>query len=253
MLGDHHLLHLVGALADREDLRVAVEAADRILLDVPVAAVDLHRLLGRPHREPAADQLCLRGRKREQLAPVLLHRRPVGEQARGLELRGDVRDLPLDRLELRDRLAQGPPLLRVGDRLVERSLREADAHRGDPDSPALERVHELPEAATSLAEEVRLGHPAVLEAERAGVGGVPAHLAVRLADLVAGRPVGDDDVRDLAPVVRLVGDRGDRHAAGDVGAGVGDELLGAVDRPTRRRQPARSCGCSPRRSRPPAR
>ena len=43
---DHHLLHLVGPLADREDLRVAVEAADRVLLDVAVAAVDLHRLLG---------------------------------------------------------------------------------------------------------------------------------------------------------------------------------------------------------------
>src|SRR6185369_1173878 len=50
---DHHLLHLVGALADREDLGVAVEAADGVLLDVAVAAVDLHGLLGRTHREPA--------------------------------------------------------------------------------------------------------------------------------------------------------------------------------------------------------
>src|SRR4051794_27582902 len=43
--GDHHLLDLVGALADGEDLRVAVEAADRVLLDVAVAAVDLDGLL----------------------------------------------------------------------------------------------------------------------------------------------------------------------------------------------------------------
>src|ERR1700758_4497554 len=55
--GDHHLLHLVGALADREDLRVAVEPADRVLLDEAVAAVDLHRLLGGAHRKPAALQL----------------------------------------------------------------------------------------------------------------------------------------------------------------------------------------------------
>ena len=44
--GDDHLLDLVGALADRQDLRVAVEPADRVLLDVAVAAVDLNRLLG---------------------------------------------------------------------------------------------------------------------------------------------------------------------------------------------------------------
>ena len=65
---DHHLLHLVGALADREDLGVAVEAADRVLLDVAVAAVDLDGLLGRADREPAGDQLRLRGGQRERLA-----------------------------------------------------------------------------------------------------------------------------------------------------------------------------------------
>src|SRR3712207_8159369 len=64
---DHHLLHLVGALADREDLRVAVEAADRVLLDVAVAAVDLHGLLGRAHRQAAGLQLGLRRDEREVL------------------------------------------------------------------------------------------------------------------------------------------------------------------------------------------
>ena len=226
---DHHLLYLVRALPDRQDLRVAVEAADRILLDVPVAAVDLHRLLGGPDRKPTADQLRLGGGERVPLAPILLHRGPVGEQPRGLDLRGDVRDLALDRLVLGDRLAPGLPLLRVRDRLVQGALGEADPEGGDPDAPALQRVHELPEATPSLAKQVGLGHPAVREAQRAGVGGVPAHLAVGLADLVAGRPVGDDDVRDLAAVVGLVGQRGDRHATGDVGPCVGDELLRAVD------------------------
>ena len=68
---DHHLLHLVGALADGEDLRVTVEPADGVLLDVPVAPVDLDRLLGRAHREPAGDQLRLRRRQGEVLAGVL--------------------------------------------------------------------------------------------------------------------------------------------------------------------------------------
>ena len=80
------------------------------------------------------------------------------------------------------------------------------------------------------AEQVLLRHPAVLERERPRVGRVPAHLAVRLALLVAGRAVLDDQVGDLA----VAGAGGDRDVAGDVGAGVGDELLGAVDRPTRR-------------------
>src|SRR5947207_11440799 len=87
---DHHLLDLVGALADGEDLGVAIEAADGVLLDVAVAAVDLHSLLRRPHGEAAGDQLRLGGREGEGLAAVLEDRRPVDEQARGLALRRDV-------------------------------------------------------------------------------------------------------------------------------------------------------------------
>src|SRR5438874_10654202 len=80
--GDHHLLDLVGPLADREDLCVSVEAADRVLLDVAVAAVDLDRLLARAHGEPAGLQLCLSGREREALATVLLDRGLVCEEPR---------------------------------------------------------------------------------------------------------------------------------------------------------------------------
>ena len=105
-------------------------------------------------------------------------------------MRRDVRDLPLDCLKLRDGLAKRTSLLRVRDRLVERTLRQPDAHRRHPDSPPFERLHELPEASAAPADEVRFRHSAVLEAERSGVGGAPAHLAVRLADLVAGVPLG---------------------------------------------------------------
>ena len=41
------------------------------------------------------------------------------------------------------------------------------------------------------------GHAAVGERQRPGVRGVPAHLAIRLALLVAGRPVRHDEVGDL--------------------------------------------------------
>src|SRR4051794_4500156 len=68
--GDDHLLDLVGPLADREDLRVAVEAADGVLLDVAIAPVDLHGLLGGADREAARLELGLRGGEGE--APPLV-------------------------------------------------------------------------------------------------------------------------------------------------------------------------------------
>src|SRR6266581_4037456 len=81
---DHHLLDLVGALADREDLGVAVEAAHRILLDVAVAAVDLHGLLRAAHGQAPGLQLGLGGREGEVASGVLLPRGLVHEQARRL-------------------------------------------------------------------------------------------------------------------------------------------------------------------------
>src|SRR5687768_8986407 len=44
--GDDETLDLGGAFEDRVDLRVAVPALDRVLLDVAGAAKDLDRLLG---------------------------------------------------------------------------------------------------------------------------------------------------------------------------------------------------------------
>src|SRR3954469_21792425 len=74
-----HLLHLVRPLADREDLRVSVEAADRVLLDVAVPTVDLDRLVRGLHSEPPGLQLRLR-RDQAEVAPLVLEpRRLVGE------------------------------------------------------------------------------------------------------------------------------------------------------------------------------
>src|SRR5437868_10853150 len=84
--GYHHLLHLIGPLSDREDLRVAVEAAHRVLLDVPVAAVDLHGFVTRLHGEPAALQLRLRRDQLVVAALVLEPRGLVGHESRRLDL-----------------------------------------------------------------------------------------------------------------------------------------------------------------------
>src|SRR4051812_39836570 len=93
-----HLLHLISPLADRQDLRVAVEAADRILLYVAVATMDLNRLVGRLHREAPRLQLRLRGNETEVAPLVLEPRRLVREQACRLDLRGEIGQLRLDRL-----------------------------------------------------------------------------------------------------------------------------------------------------------
>ena len=52
--GDQHALHLGGALADLQDLRVALEAGDRELVHEAVAAVDLGGLPGVGHRDLAS-------------------------------------------------------------------------------------------------------------------------------------------------------------------------------------------------------
>ena len=78
-----------------------------------------------------------------------------------------------------------------------------------------------------VAEQVPLGHARVLERQLARVGGAPAELLHRLGDLVAGRAVRDDQVRDLV----VAGERRDRHAGRDVRARVRDEDLRAVDDP----------------------
>ena len=88
-----------------------------------------------------------------ELLGVFLQRRAPGEQPRGLDLRGEVGDLRLDRLEFGDRLAEGPALLGVGDRLVERPLGQPDPHRRDADPAAVEDVEEVLEALAPPAEQ----------------------------------------------------------------------------------------------------
>src|SRR4029077_14897988 len=74
LLRDHHPLHLVGALADLEDLLVAVEPRDLQLVPEAVAAVNLERCVHHPVGEDPREELRLRGREAELLALVLAPR-----------------------------------------------------------------------------------------------------------------------------------------------------------------------------------
>src|SRR5262249_54864665 len=120
LAGDDDALHLVGALADHQQRRVAVEPLDRKLLGIAVAAVDAHRLDAVLERGLGGGELGHAGFHVAALAPVVRARGTLGEQARGLEPRRHVGELELDRLMLADRLAEGFAHLRIGDRLLER-------------------------------------------------------------------------------------------------------------------------------------
>src|SRR5712692_429099 len=149
--GDDDALYLVGALADAEQRRVAIQALDHEFLRVAVAAVDAQRLVRVLERRLGGEELRHAGLHVAALAPVVDLGRLLDQQPRRLGARRHLAELELDRLVLADRLAEGLALLRVLDRLGERRLRDADAARGDVDPSELEAADRLLEAAALLA------------------------------------------------------------------------------------------------------
>src|SRR5581483_10194767 len=111
-------------------------------------------------------------------APAVLQPRgaQVG-QARVLHADPDVGHLELERLVRADRSAERLALARVADALLETAPREPGRERGDRDPPVVEGLEELGVAAPSLAEQVRLRHPASRERDLAGVARPPSDLA----------------------------------------------------------------------------
>ena len=92
-------------------------------------------------------------------------------------------------------------------------------------------MEELAQAGAALAHQVASWDPAVVERQRPRIRRVPSHLPIRLPEAVAGSAVRDHDVRDLAPVAVPAGHGRYHHHSRDLGAGIGDELLGSVDHP----------------------
>src|SRR5438309_1735527 len=84
--------------------------------------------------------------------------------------------------ETTDGAAEGLALSRIGDRLVEAGLGQADGQSGDGDATVVEDGQEVPEALATLAEEVLGRDAAAVEDEAVGVRGVPSHFAVRRLD-----------------------------------------------------------------------
>src|SRR5207253_11408745 len=83
--GDDQALDLARPLVDLRDLGVAVEALDRELLCVAVAAEDLDRLGRLPPRHLRGEQLGLRPLLGVRPALLLPPRGPIDEQAAGAD------------------------------------------------------------------------------------------------------------------------------------------------------------------------
>src|SRR4029077_1543666 len=91
--------------------------------------------------------------------------------------------LELDRLVLGDRLPEGLPFLRVFDRFLERTLRDAQRARSHIDASDLDRGHVLDEALTLFApEEVRCRNVMVVERDLSRLNALVAELLDVLSD-----------------------------------------------------------------------
>src|SRR5690606_17739359 len=129
-----------------------------------------------------------------------------------------------DALVLVDRLAELHPVARVDQRRLERRAGNAQRLGGDADTPAFKVGQGDGQALATLAKEVGSGDAAVVEGDRAGVGGADTHLVLAAVYLEA-RVVGGHQKRREALLAQLwVGHREDDGQAG--AAGVADELLG---------------------------
>ena len=82
----------------------------------------------------------------------------IEEDARRLQFGLHVGDLELQRLKLGEIFAEGLALLHIGDGLVERRLRSAQAAGGDIEPAAIEPVHGDREAFALAADELRCRH-----------------------------------------------------------------------------------------------
>src|ERR1700730_11021851 len=136
--GDDEALDVAGALVDLAHPDVAVDALDREIGDIAVAAMDLDRVRGDALGHLGGEELGHRGLFDAGLTGIAPCRGVENEAARRGDLRRHIGEAEGHRLLLDDRLAEGLALAGVGEgRLVGRT-RHADGLRGDADAAALE-------------------------------------------------------------------------------------------------------------------
>ena len=123
------------------------------------------------------------------------------QRARGFERGRHVGEAELQRLEFVEPFAEGLALLHVGERHFKSLLRAAERAGGDIEPAAVEPGHGDLEANAFLAEPVGDRHAHFSERHRARRLGVPAHLALAIAERNARRVAGNDQGRNAGRAV----------------------------------------------------
>ncbi len=153
----------------------------------------------------------------------------MGQQARGLDLRGQVGQLKRNRLEFADGLAELLAPFGIVQRRLVGALRHAQAEGRNRDAAAIQRAHSIDEAVALFAQQVLRRNLAVFEDQFRGVAGAQAELVFFLAGAESFGALFHHECRQSVGVRGLVG-HGDHHRHVGV-VSVGDEGLGAVEHP----------------------
>src|SRR6202011_2746916 len=140
---DDDALHLVGALADAGQRRVAVQPLDVELPGIAVGAVDAHALDRVFQRRLAGEIFRHAGFHVAALAAVESLSCIEREKSCRTRARRHLAELELDRLMLADRLAERLAKLRIVRGKLQRALGNADAARGDVDAAELQSAGDL--------------------------------------------------------------------------------------------------------------
>src|SRR3990172_1579873 len=201
---DHEPLDLARSLADLRELRVPEHPLDRVVRDVAVPAVNLDRLVRYEGGHLARVQLRHGGLLLEREATVLAPRGVPDERPRRVDPHRHVRDHELDRLVVRDRLAELDAILRVRDGGLEGALRNPDRHRADADPAAVEEEERVHEALVLLSEKRVPGHLALREEDLRGGAPPHAELVLDLPDRQARVSALDDERADPAVTLPCV-------------------------------------------------
>src|SRR4051812_44212899 len=199
LTGHDEALDLVGALVDLGDLGVAHHPLEREVARVAGAPEQLDGIGRDLHRDIGGVALGGRSEEGEILVAALrLGCRDVDHLARSLQLHRHVGDHELDPLEVGDALTELLALLDVGDRLVERALRDPDGLRADGDARVVEGAQGDLEPVADLADDAVAGQADIVEVQLAGRAALDPELALLLAERESLVGPLDDEGGDVA-------------------------------------------------------
>src|SRR5262249_49882798 len=131
-------LDFAGAFVNFGDASVAIGAFNRILAAVAIAAMDLNGLVRNARCHFTGEKFGHGRVLAEARASVLLPGGFANQQACRVNFRGHIGQHELDRLELRDGMAEGEAFLRILQRRFECALRYASGLCTNSDAAAVE-------------------------------------------------------------------------------------------------------------------